>query len=62
MKKDSTIDDYMDIIDLPHPEPKKHERMPRENRAAQFAPFAALTGFEDSIAETEKSSEEKRSR
>ena len=46
--------DYSDIIDLPHPEPRNHPRMPRLERAAQFAPFAALTGFEQVIAETER--------
>jgi len=61
LKKNSTIEDYLDIIDLPHPESKKHERMSALNRAAQFAPFAALTGFGERIADTEKASEEKRS-
>ena len=61
MKKNSTIDDYKDILNLPHPESKKHERMPALSRAAQFAPFAALTGFGEQIADTEKKSEEKRS-
>ena len=46
--------DYEDIIALPHPEPRNHPRMPRLERAAQFAPFAALTGFEEVIAETER--------
>ena len=46
--------DYEDIINLPHPEPRKHPRMPRPERAAQFAPFAALTGFEAVIAEVER--------
>lgn len=36
---------YDDIIDLSCPTSEKHPRMPREDRAAQFAPFAALTGF-----------------
>ncbi len=43
---------YVDIIDLPHPSSKKHPRMPAMNRAAQFAPFAALTGFEDAVKAT----------
>lgn len=43
---------YDDIIDLPHPTSKRHPRMPVPNRAAQFAPFAALTGFEGVIEET----------
>ena len=40
---------YDDIINLPHPEPKRHRRMSRLERAAQFAPFAALRGYEDVI-------------
>jgi hypothetical protein len=43
---------YDDIIALPHPDPQRHPRMPRSERAAQFAPFAALTGFEGVIEET----------
>lgn len=45
-------DDYADILNLPRPEPAKHRRMPIENRAAQFMPFAALTGYEDAIGKT----------
>ena len=43
--------DYDDIINLPHYEPKHHPRMSMWNRAAQFAPFAALTGYDDAIRE-----------
>ena len=43
---------YDNIIDLPHPTSKKHPRMSMEERAAQFAPFAALTGFGGVIRET----------
>lgn len=43
---------YGDIIDLPRPESKR-KKMSIENRAAQFAPFAALTGFHESVDETE---------
>ena len=43
---------YDDIIDLPHPEPQTHPRMPMRDRAAQFAPFAALTGYDAAIRET----------
>lgn len=43
---------YDDIINLPHHESNYRKRMPMRNRAAQFAPFAALSGHEDSIAET----------
>ena len=48
-------DRYKYIINLPHDEPKNHKRMSREARAAQFAPFAALTGFDDMIDETNAS-------
>lgn len=46
------IDNYEDIINLPHPEPKNHIRMSRGARSVQFAPFAALTGHSDVIKET----------
>lgn len=42
---------YDDIIDLPRPK-SAHEPMPMGDRAAQFSPFAALTGYEDAIDET----------
>lgn len=44
--------DYDDIINLPHYEPKHHPRMSMWSRAAQFAPFAALTGYDDAIKDT----------
>jgi hypothetical protein len=44
--------DYDDIINLPHYEPKHHPRMSMWNRAAQFAPFAALTGYDAAIKDT----------
>ena len=50
---------YEDIIDLPHPSSQKRPRMPAMNRAAQFAPFAALTGFEDAVKTTAKAVQEK---
>ena len=43
---------YDDVINRQHPTSKKHPRMSGMNRAAQFAPFAALTGYEESIKET----------
>ena len=45
---------YDDIINLPHHISKKYPQMSLEARAAQFAPFAALTGYEDVIKDTEK--------
>lgn len=43
---------YDDMLDLPHPVSERHHPMSRRNRAAQFAPFAALTGFDGVIEET----------
>lgn len=45
---------YDDIINLPHHESRRHPRMSMLNRAAQFAPFAALTGYDDAIEETSR--------
>ena len=43
---------YDDILHLPHPTSKRHPRMPIADRAAQFSPFAALTGHGAAIEET----------
>lgn len=43
---------YEDIINLPHHVSKKRQKMPMQDRAAQFSPFAALTGYDDAIKET----------
>lgn len=45
---------YQEIISHEHYEPKNHPRMSREMRAAQFSPFAALTGYERVIRKTAK--------
>ncbi len=45
------MDSYEDIINLPHPVSKKHPQMSMMQRAAQFAPFAALTGYDAAINE-----------
>ena len=50
---------YDDIINLPHPTSKKHPRMSRQNRAAQFSPFAALTGYDAEIREIARQTEKK---
>lgn len=43
---------YEDIINLPHHRSKTHPQMAIGNRAAQFSPFAALSGYEDALEET----------
>lgn len=43
---------YDDMIELEHPVSDRRPHMPRIDRAAQFAPFAALTGYDDAIRET----------
>ena len=50
---------YEDIINLPHHELTTRQRMPRINRAASFAPFAALTGYDDAVRETARLTSER---
>ena len=45
------MSDYDDIINLPHHQSKNHPHMALHDRAAQFAPFAALTGYDDAVKE-----------
>ena len=45
---------YNDIINLEHPEPKNHQRMSIEARAAQFSPFSALSGYSEELKETRR--------
>ena len=47
-------DDYRELLHLPHHRSQTHAPMPRRDRAAQFAPFAALTGFVAQLRETER--------
>ena len=51
---------YDDIIHLPHHVSQKHPQMPMLDRAAQFAPFAALTGYEAAVGETARLTAERR--
>ena len=51
---------YDDIIALPHHVSERHPHMPLIDRAAQFSPFAALTGYEAAIVETARPTEAKR--
>ncbi|MDY3919230.1 MAG: hypothetical protein SOZ59_09560 [Candidatus Limivivens sp.] len=50
---------YDDIINLPHHVSRHHPQMSMHDRAAQFAPFAALTGHSEAIAETARLTERK---
>ena len=43
---------YDDIINLPHHVSSTHPHMPMSDRAAQFSPFAALSGYGDAVKET----------
>ncbi|MBT1163762.1 hypothetical protein [Bifidobacterium felsineum] len=47
--------EYDDIINMPHHVSRRHPQMPRSKRAAQFMPFAALTGYEQVLEQTAKS-------
>ena len=50
---------YVDILGLPRPVSKNHAPMPLTERAAQFSPFAALTGYGDAVAETARLTQER---
>ncbi len=43
---------YKDMLHLPRPVSATHPRMSLQNRAAQFSPFVALTGYDDALRET----------
>ena len=53
------MNEYDDIIYLPHHQSTKHKHMSNYQRAAQFAPFAALTGYDAAIDETARLTNEK---
>lgn len=57
MDKDNQT--YADILYLPHHVSKTRPQMPMSDRAAQFSPFAALTGYDDAIQETGRLTEQK---
>ncbi len=56
--KNKDEDLYDDIIHLPHPVSVKHPQMSMMDRAAQFSPFAALTGHDEAIKETARDTEQ----
>ncbi len=51
--------DYNDIINHPHHVSTRHAQMSLLNRAAQFAPFSALAGYEDALRKTAEESEKR---
>ena len=53
------MSDYSNIIDHPHHQSSKRPHMSMTKRAAQFSPFAALTGYEDAVEETGRLTTEK---
>ena len=53
------MSEYEDIINLKRPQNNKHKPMNIEDRAAQFAPFAALSGYSEEIEETGRLTDEK---
>ena len=53
------VNKYEDMVYMPHYVSLKHPRMSIRNRAAQFAPFAAVTGHEESVREAARFTEEK---
>ena len=53
------MNDYSDIIDHPHYQSKTRPHMSMYDRAAQFSPFAALTGYEEFVEETAKEETER---
>ena len=58
MKEAGTGSAYEELLYLPHHVSDVHPRMAMIDRAAQFAPFAALTGYEEAVDECKKRMEE----
>ena len=58
-KKDRDNMKYDDIINLPHHVSIKRKQMSMEARAAQFSPFAALTGYDEELDEVGRITEER---
>ena len=59
MNDNKDIHQYDDIINLPHHQSATRPHMSNYDRAAQFSPFAALTGHEAAIKETARQTDEK---
>ncbi len=58
-KKTENPHRYDDIIDLPRHVSTSHQHMAVSDRAAQFSPFAALTGYESAVQETARLTNQK---
>ena len=58
MKISNSVSKYEDIIHLPHHISQRRPRMPISDRAAQFSPFAALTGHDAAVKETARLTDE----
>lgn len=58
--KDTDNRKYEDILHLAHPRSASRPHMSAHDRAAQFSPFAALSGYEEAVEETGRLTEEKR--
>ena len=54
-----TIDDYADIINLPHHQSNTHPHMSNADRATQFSPFAALVGYDAAIEDAARLTDER---
>ena len=59
MEEKRSIQDYEDILHLPHHRSRTHPPMSLYDRAAQFSPFAALTGYDEAVKETARLTEER---
>lgn len=59
MSKRRFTNRYDDIINLPHPVSPTHPQMPNSDRAAQFLPFSALTGYDAQIREAQRLTQER---
>lgn len=59
MTRSEELHRYDDIIHLPHHQSGTHPHMSLQDRAAQFSPFAALTGYEEAVQETARLTEQK---
>lgn len=59
IKASNMIKKYEDVIKFSHPTSKRHPRMTLSERAAQFSPFAALTGYNESVKERERLTKQK---